>query len=237
MADHHAVIGDLVCANRILLRQGIVDAFGHVSARHPGRADRFFLSRNRAPALVEAEDILEFDLDGAPIRPDHPPVYLERFIHAALYRARPDVGAVVHSHSPSVIPFGAAHGSCLKPVSHMAGFLGAGAPVYEIRDSAGSASDMLIRDNELGDAVARALGDAPVVLMRGHGATAVGRDIPHAVFHAVYTEWNARIQADTLTLGPPIYLTPEEGAAAAAANEGQIGRAWDYWKYQMGASA
>lgn len=236
MADVGGIVADLVWANRILLQQGVVDAFGHVSARHPGRADRFLLSRNRAPALVAAEDILEFDLDGAPIRSEHPPVYLERFIHAALYRARADVGAVIHSHSPSVISFASAHDACLKPVSHMAGFLGAGAPVFEIRNSAGPASDMLIRDNALGDALARAIAKAPIVLMRGHGATAVGRDIPQAVFHAVYAEWNARIQADTLALGAPIYLTVEESAAAATANEGQIIRAWEYWKLQVGES-
>ncbi len=234
MADRASVVADLVRANRILLRHGIVDAFGHVSARHPLRPDRFLLSRNRAPALVEEQDILDYDLDGAPVEADHPPVYLERFIHAALYRARADVGAVVHSHSQAVIPFGAAQGACLRPVSHMAGFLGEGAPVFEIRESAGPCSDMLVRDNVLADAMVLAMGDAPVVLMRGHGATAVGRDIPQAVFHAVYTEWNARIQAQTLALGAPIYLTPEEGTAAAAANQGQIGRAWDYWIQEVG---
>ncbi|MEO6339678.1 MAG: class II aldolase/adducin family protein [Caulobacteraceae bacterium] len=233
MADVASIIPELVSANHILVRHGIVDAFGHVSARHPDRADRFLLSRNRAPALISAEDILEFDLDGAPILSDHPPLYLERFIHAALYRTRADVGAVVHSHSPSVIPFGAARDACLRPVSHMAGFLGGGAPIYEIRDSVGTGSDLLIRDNALGDSLARAIGAAPVVLMRGHGATAVGRDIPQAVFHAIYTEWNARIQANTLALGSPIYLTPEEGVAAAAANDGQIYRAWEYWKIEV----
>ena len=236
MADAVAVIADLVAANRILLREGILDAFGHVSARHPDHADRFLLSRNRAPALVEAEDILEFDLDGTPVRADHPPVYLERFIHAAIYRARSDVGAVVHSHSPSVIPFGAVRDTCLKPVSHMAGFLGAGAPVFEMRECAGPETDLLIRDNALGDALVGVLANAPVVLMRGHGATAVGRDIPQAVFHAIYAEWNARIQLQALALGAPVYLTPEEGAAAARANDGQIGRAWEYWKWQTGAA-
>jgi ribulose-5-phosphate 4-epimerase/fuculose-1-phosphate aldolase len=230
------VVADLVTANHILHAQGIVDGFGHVSARHPDRPDRFLLSRNRAPALVERDDILEYELDGTPVDPAHPPVYVERFIHAALLRARPDIGAVVHSHSRSVIPFGAAEGVCLRPVSHMAGFLGAGVPNFEIRDSAGPESDLLVRNNDLGDDLARVMGNAPVVLMRGHGVTVVGRDVRQAVFHAVYTEWNAGIQAQTMSLGTPIYMTPEEAGAAAKANDGQITRAWDYWSMQAGRS-
>jgi ribulose-5-phosphate 4-epimerase/fuculose-1-phosphate aldolase len=226
------IVADLVTANHILHAQSVVDGFGHVSARHPTRPDRFFLSRSRAPALVEAEDILLFGLDGEPIDPHHPSIYLERFIHAALYRARTDVHAVVHSHSKSVIPFGAVADVRLAPISHMAGFLGEGPPVFEIREFAGYGSDLLIRDNRLGDALARVLGDASVVLMRGHGATAVGRDLQQAVFHAVYTEWNAAIQAQTLALGRPIYMTKEEAGAAAVANDSQIMRAWEYWAMQ-----
>jgi ribulose-5-phosphate 4-epimerase/fuculose-1-phosphate aldolase len=230
------VIADLVTANHILHREHVVDAFGHVSARHPTLPDRFFLSRSRAPALVAADDILEYGLDGEPLESGHPPIYLERFIHAALFRARPDVHAVVHSHSKSVIPFGAAEDAQLIPISHMAAFLGAGAPRFEIREFAGRETDLLIRDNDLADALARVLGDAPVVLMRGHGATAVGRDLPQAVFHAVYTEWNAAIQAQTVTLGRPIYMTQEEARAAAASNDSQIMRAWEYWAIQAKAA-
>jgi HCOMODA/2-hydroxy-3-carboxy-muconic semialdehyde decarboxylase len=227
------IIADLVTANHILHSQNVVDGFGHVSARHPARPDRFLLSRSRAPALVAAGDILEYRLDGEPVDQSHPPVYLERFIHAALYRARPDVHAAVHSHSRSVIPFGAAEDILLTPISHMAGFLGEGAPRFEIREFAGHETDLLIRDNRLGDALARVLGNAPVVLMRGHGVTAVGRDLQQAVFRAVYTEWNASIQAQTMSLGRPIYLTREEASAAAASNDGQIMRAWDYWAMQV----
>lgn len=226
------VIADLVMANHILHRQNVVDGFGHVSARHPTRPDRFLLSRSCAPARVQAGDILEYRLDGAPIEPDHPAIYLERFIHAAVFRARPDVHAVVHSHSRSVIPFGAAEDARLAPVSHMAGFLGEGAPRFEIREFAGDETDLLIRDNHLGDALARVLGSAPVVLMRGHGLTAVGRDLQQAVFRAVYTEWNASIQAQTMMLGRPIYMTKAEASASAAANDSQLMRAWDYWKMQ-----
>jgi ribulose-5-phosphate 4-epimerase/fuculose-1-phosphate aldolase len=223
---------DLVTANQILHGQGILDAFGHVSARHPEREDRFLISRNRAPSLVRAADILEFDLDGVAIDPEAPPSYLERFIHAAVYRARADVGAVVHSHSRSVLPFGISTGEVLRPVSHMAGFLGAGAPVFEIRSVAGDTSDLLIRDISLGRALAETLGDATVVLMRGHGATTVGRDVRQAVFHSVYTEMNAQVQAQALAIGAPTYLTVEEARAAAVTNDGQIPRAWDYWRGQ-----
>ena len=138
-------ITDLVTANHILHEQGILDAFGHVSARHPTQSDRFLLSRNLAPSLVQPADILTLDLDGSPVDPDAPRCYLERFIHAAIYRARPDVGAVVHSHSRSVLPFGVTAGEILRPVSHMAGFLGSGAPVFEIRSLLGDGSDLLVR--------------------------------------------------------------------------------------------
>jgi HCOMODA/2-hydroxy-3-carboxy-muconic semialdehyde decarboxylase len=154
--------------------------------------------------------------------------YLERFIHGEIYRARPDVTAVVHSHSPAVIPFGVSTVP-LRPVSHMGGFLGEGAPVFEIRDAAGPASDMLIRDRALGAALARSLGVAAVALMRGHGSVAVGASIRQAVFRAIYTEVNARIAADALRLGPVTWLTPQEAANVAAANDGQLGRAWDLW--------
>jgi len=222
-------IAKVVLANHILAAHGIVDAFGHVSARHPGRPDRFLLSRNLAPGLVSAGDVMEFDLAGEPCGDDKRSVYLERFIHAALYRERSDVNGVVHSHSRSVIPFGIVADVPFRPVSHMAGFLGRGAPCFEIRDEMGDGSDLLIRSIDLGGALASTMGASPVVLMRGHGATCVGGSVEEAVFHAIYVEWNASILAQALVLGTPVYLTPAEAHAAAAANAGQIGRAWDYW--------
>jgi HCOMODA/2-hydroxy-3-carboxy-muconic semialdehyde decarboxylase len=209
-----ALIAELVLANRILFRQGVVDGFGHVSARHDRDPGRFLLARSMAPALVTPGDIMEFDLDSAPLAPRGRTPYLERFIHGEIYRARPDVMAVVHSHSPAVIPFGVSTVP-LRAVSHMGGFLGAGAPVFEIRDAAGPASDMLIRDRPLGAALARSLG--------------VGVSIRHAVFRAVYTEMNARIAAEALRLGPVTWLTDAEAANVAAANDGQVNRAWDLW--------
>lgn len=224
-----AAISEVVDANHILFDQGVVDGFGHVSRRHPVRPDRFLLARSMAPALATTDDVLEFDLDGAAIQPDAPPVYLERFIHGEIYRARPDVVAVVHSHSPAVVPFSVVSGTPLRPVCHMCGFLGAATPVFEIRDVAGPGSDLLIRDARLGAALARSLGPDAAVLMRGHGSTVVGSTLRQAVFRAVYTEVGARLQAEAMKLGPVTYLTPEEAAAAARTNDGQIDRAWLLW--------
>jgi len=224
-----SAIRDVVDANHILFDQGVVDGFGHVSMRHPLRRDRFLLARSMAPALVAADDVLVFDLDGAPIAAEGRAVYLERFIHGEIYRARPDVVAVVHSHSPAVVPFSVVRGTRLRPVCHMCGFLGAGTPVFEIRDVAGRGSDLLIRDARLGAALARSLGSGAAVLMRGHGATVVGGSLRQAVFRAVYTEIGARLQADAMRLGPVTYLTDDEAAAATEANDAQIDRAWLLW--------
>ena len=224
-----SAIRDVVDANHILFDQGVVDGFGHVSMRHPLRPDRFLLARSMAPALVTADDVLLFDLDSAPIAAEGPAVYLERFIHGEIYRARPDVVAVVHSHSPAVVPFSVVRGTRLRPVCHMCGFLGPGTPVFEIRDVAGRGSDLLIRDARLGAALARSLGSGAAVLMRGHGATVVGGSLRQAVFRAVYTEIGARLQADAMRLGPVTYLTDDEAAAATEANDAQIDRAWLLW--------
>jgi HCOMODA/2-hydroxy-3-carboxy-muconic semialdehyde decarboxylase len=225
-----SLIDDLVAANRILFDQGVVDGFGHVSCRHPHRVDRFIIARSMAPALVTADDLLELDLDGAPVVHGGPNSYLERFIHCEIYRARPDVGAVVHSHSPAVIPFGIVSGVNLRPVCHMSGFLAPDVPVFEIRSAAGTGSDLLIRDRALGAALASSLGSRNAVLMRGHGSTVVATSIRQVVFRAVYTEVNARLQGDSMRMGPVNYLTLEEAAAASATNDGQINRAWELWK-------
>lgn len=216
-------------ANRVLSRQGVVDAFGHVSVRHPVNTKNFLLARNMAPAQVVADDVLEFDEDSEPIDAGGSRVYLERFIHGEIYRARPDVLAVVHSHSPAVIPFGVVSSAPLRPVGHMSGFLGVGAPTFEIRCCAGDSSDLLIRSKELGSCLAGVLASNAVVLMRGHGSTVVGNSIYQAVFRAIYTESNARLQTAALQLGTPTYLTSGESAAAAATNDGQIKRAWEMW--------
>jgi HCOMODA/2-hydroxy-3-carboxy-muconic semialdehyde decarboxylase len=224
------LIEDLVAANRILYDQGVVDGFGHVSARHDKHADRFLLARNMAPGLVTTADIMSFDLDGNALGGDTRTAYLERFIHSEIYRARHDVMAVVHSHSQTVIPFGLVAGVPLRPVFHMGSFLPARTPIFEIREPAGPASDMLIRSPELGVALSRSLGSGAAVLMRGHGATVVGSTLRQAVFQAVYTEVNAQIQVEALRLGPVNYLTEEEAANAARTIAGQINRAWELWR-------
>ena len=225
-----AIIEDLVDANRILYHLGVVDGFGHVSVRHSGDASLFVISRSMAPALVAAQDLMAIRLDGRPVTADASAPYLERFIHGEIYRARPDVVAIVHSHSAALIPFGIVAGTTLKPVSHMGGFIGDGAPVFEIRDTAGRASDMLVRTPELGAALAKSLGSGNIVLMRGHGSTVVGYNLRQAVYRAVYAELNARLQSEALRLGSPTYLTPGEAMESAKANDSQQDRAWTLWK-------
>jgi HCOMODA/2-hydroxy-3-carboxy-muconic semialdehyde decarboxylase len=225
---------DLVTANRILCDQKVVDAFGHVSARHDRYPDRFLLARNMAPALVETGDIMEFDLDGNPLMANGPSIYVERFIHAEIYRARPDVHAVVHSHSPSIIPFTVSPDTPLRPLWHVSAFLGlggdVGVPVFEIRAFAGLATDMLVRNSRLGAALAETLANGPIVLMRGHGSTSVGSDLRQAVYRAVYAEVNARLQAEAIRLGTITFLTEGESVNASAANDTQLNRVWDFWK-------
>ena len=228
-----ALIGDLVAANHILVTEGVLDAFGHVSVRHPGDSERFLMGRSLAPQLVTSSDIVEYDLDGDPIgAPAHFTHFLERFIHAEAYRARPDVKAVVHSHSPSVIPFGVTQHP-LRPIYHMSSFLSPGVPVFEIRDVAGM-TNLLISDGRLGKALAETLGDKSVALMRGHGDVVVARSLPMAVFRAIYTEINARLQMQAAALGGPInFLTPEEGEKSTNTMEQVHGRAWELWKRRV----
>lgn len=228
------IIDDLVDANHILYSEGVVDGFGHVSVRHPETPDHFLIARSMAPALVTAADIVELNLDGDAVRPNTPSSYLERFIHSEIYRARPDVVAVVHSHSPGIIPFGAVPSAQLQPVSHMGGYLGAGVAHYEIRDAGGPATDMLVKTPALGRALAESLGKHSIVLMRGHGATMVGTaSVRQAVYRAVYAEKNARLQMEALRLGTPVYLTPEEARGAALANDNNLDRAWQLWKREV----
>jgi len=223
------LVEDLVAANRVLADLGVVDGFGHVSARHDKDPKRYVMARSLAPALVRAEDILEYDLDSNAIDAGGRALFLERFIHGEIYKARPDVKAVVHCHSPTLIPFGATTVR-LQPIYHMSSFLGVGVPVFEIRDAAGRGSDMLVRNGAIGAALARVLADKPVALMRGHGAVAVGSSVPQVVFRAYYAEMNARLQAEALRLGPVTYLAADEAAASARTNDGVLLRAWDLWK-------
>jgi ribulose-5-phosphate 4-epimerase/fuculose-1-phosphate aldolase len=232
-APDPGLVDKLVVANRILYAQGVVDGFGHVSVRHDKSPVHFLLARNMAPALVRRDDIVTFDLDGAALDAAGRRVYLERFIHGEIYRVRPDVQAVVHSHSPSVIPFGVTK-QPLRPVFHMSGFLGDGAALFEIRDVAGD-TDMLVSNGELGAALAAVLGSRSAVLMRGHGSTVVGASLEQAVYRAVYAEVNAKLQIQAITLGEVTYLNEREAAKAATINDTQLARVWELWQRDVGA--
>jgi HCOMODA/2-hydroxy-3-carboxy-muconic semialdehyde decarboxylase len=229
-SDPHAkAIADVVLANHILADQGVVDGFGHVSIRDPADPNKFLMARSMAPELVTAADVVEHDLEGNATAPTTAKLYLERFIHSEIYRARPDVTAIVHCHSPSLIPF-AASGVPLKPIYHMSSFLGPGVPVFEIRKAANGSTDMLVRNSELGRALAKSLGTHPAVLMRGHGAVIVGKDVQQAVFRAVYTQMNAQLQTQAMILGAKTtYLDAEEARKSEETNIGNIPRSWELW--------
>jgi ribulose-5-phosphate 4-epimerase/fuculose-1-phosphate aldolase len=226
------LIEDIVVGSRILADFGVLDGFGHVSARHPTNPNHFLMSRSLAPALVTADDIMEFDLDGNAVDARGRSLFLERFIHSEIYKARPDVMSVVHSHSPGVIPFSVSQVP-LRPMYHNPSFLAAGVPVWDIRKDFGE-TDMLVRDPALGKSLAQTLGDKPVVLMRGHGDVAVGPSVKMAVFRAYYTDVNARLQSQAISLGGDInYLTPGEGAKADQVNFVVIDRIWNLWKMRV----
>ena len=224
-----ALVDDVVAASRILAMQKVLDAYGHVSARSDGNPRHFIISRSLAPALVSAADITELGADSEPLPGDTRKGFLERYIHGEIYRVRPEVKAIVHSHSPSVIPFGVTKAR-LRPVYHMAGFLWSGAPVYDIRKTRAD-NDLLIRDSSLGAALAQSLGSCACVLMRGHGMTVVGESVPEAVFRAYYTEMNARLQLQAEQLQGPIeFLSEAEGRGATKVNQATLERPWELWK-------
>jgi ribulose-5-phosphate 4-epimerase/fuculose-1-phosphate aldolase len=223
-----ALIDDLVAANHILASEGIVDGYGHVSVRDSRNPNHYFLSRSLAPGLVTAGDIVEYDLDSNPIG-DNRTGYRERFIHGEIYKARPDVLAVVHDHSPAVIPFGVSSVP-LRAVSHMAAFIGVGVPLFEIRDVDGM-TDMLVSNPKRGQALAKVLGDHPAALMRRHGAVVVGESVRVAVGRAIYLDLNARLQEQAILLGGKVtYFEPEEARKTALQD---FDRAWDLWKRKV----
>jgi HCOMODA/2-hydroxy-3-carboxy-muconic semialdehyde decarboxylase len=181
-----SLLEDLVIANHILVNQGVLDGFGHMSVRHDKRADLFFIARSMAPALVTLGDLVCCNLQGEVIHPVGVTSYVERFIHSEVFKVRADVNSVIHSHSPAIIPFGVTK-ERLRPICHMSGFLGSSIPVYEIRNSAGENSDLLIRNQTLGRDLAEVLGSNAVALLRGHGNVCVGNSIKQTVYRAIYT--------------------------------------------------
>ncbi len=221
-----APIDDLVTANHILASEGILDGYGHVSIRNPANPNHYFLSRSLAPGLVTAADIVEYDLDSNPIA-DTRTGYKERFIHGEIYKSRPDVMAIVHDHSPAVIPFSVSSVP-LRAVAHLAAFIGTGIPVFEIRDVDG-VTDMLVSSPKRGQALAKVLGNYPAALMRGHGAVVVGNSVKEVVGRAIYLDLNARIQEQAILLGGKVTYFEAEEAKKTAPQDGYV-RAWDIWK-------
>ena len=231
------LIEDLVVANRILANENILDGLGHVSVRSLTNPNPFFQSRDLAPGLVTAADILEYDLDGNPVNPKGPASVRERFIHGSIYKARPDVKSVVHSHMPSVLPY-ADVTMPLRPMYHMAVFLVPGVPVFEIRNVQGHIG-MLVDDNTSGDALAKTLGDKTVALLRGHGAAIVGSSVPDAVSNAIFLDVNARVQSQAVALGGNIHYltqadlappTPNQAPSSVPGSPGYYPRSWGIWK-------
>jgi ribulose-5-phosphate 4-epimerase/fuculose-1-phosphate aldolase len=225
-----AILEDLAAASRILVDQGVFDAAGHVSMRHPDRADRFLMSRSLAPELVTADDIMEFTLDCEPCDDRKP--FIERYLHGGIYKTRADVRAVAHGHSAAVIPFGLVN-TPMRATYHNAAFLAAGVPVFDIRDRFG-ATDIVISSAEKGAALADALGDKAVLLLRAHGFIAVAPTLPSAVFRAIFTEVSARVQLQAATLGGAMAaLDEEEGRKADAVNLATVSRSWELWKKRV----
>jgi len=237
MSNLDAVIQDLVIANRILAREEVVDAYGHVSVRHPDDPNRFLIARSLAPELVGAEDIVDLDLDGQPVRDEQRSLYLERFIHAAIFAAQPDVMAVVHAHAEDTLPFGIAQGTKLRPVIHLGSFIGAEVPVWDIAGKFGDTS-LLVTNMDQANDLAQCLAGNRVALMRGHGFAAAARSLIEVVRLAVYLPRNARALMRATQLGGEIkYLSQGEIEAhnrGYSPHSAATWRAWEYWANRVG---
>jgi HCOMODA/2-hydroxy-3-carboxy-muconic semialdehyde decarboxylase len=219
-------VADLVAANHIVHTLGLLDGYGHVSVRHDKDPNRFLMGRSMGPAAVTAADIMEFDLESAPVDQRGRQMHGERFIHGQIYKARPDVMAVVHSHAPPLVPFGVID-EPLRPVFHMSAFIGEGIPIFEIRDAIGM-SNMLVSNNQSGAALAKTLGRKPAALMRGHGVAVVGASLGEAVARTQYMTINAQLQSQAMAMGKPIqFLAPEEAAKAGATDIQR--KNWEMW--------
>ena len=236
MSDPGRILDDLVIANRILANEGVVDAYGHVSVRHPADPQRYFLARSLSPGLVQRADIMEFRLDGAPAGDDPRTPYLERFIHGAIYEARPEVQAVVHAHAEDVLPF-TITAEPLRPVIHSGSFIGAEVPVWDIADKFGDRTNLLVTNMPQARDLAQRLGANNVALMRGHGFAAAARSIIEVVRMSVYLPRNARVQMKASRLGP---MKPLSSGEIEARNSGyqphspETQRAWRYWATRAG---
>jgi ribulose-5-phosphate 4-epimerase/fuculose-1-phosphate aldolase len=233
MGASDSLIDELVTANHILAREGVVDSFGHVSVRHPDRADRYLLSRARAPECIEAEDVMEFTPDGTAVDPAGRKPYAERYIHGAVYEARPEVRAVVHHHSPSVIPFSVTPAR-LSPVMHMCAGIGARVPTWDSRIRFGD-TNLLVTNAEMARDLAAALGPRSAILMRGHGAVVAGASLREVVFNSIYLQLNADLQMKAHMLGDVTFLSDGEVAAVLRTRGSfTFERAWEFWCRRAG---
>ena len=236
MSDLDELRHDLVVANRILAQEGVVDAFGHISFRHPLRPDRFFLSCSRSPELVTLEDVIEYDLECNPVIDQKGrEQYVERPIHGAIYQARPDVHSVVHNHADDVIPFGVSKAVKLRPIVHNAARIGREVPVWDIRDNFGD-TNLLVVKMDQGRDLAACLGKGHAALMRGHGCVVASDSIYNAVHVSVYLKVNARLQAEAMRFGEPVYLSDGEIELMSKLPHSRSSRGWEYWKKRSSAA-
>jgi ribulose-5-phosphate 4-epimerase/fuculose-1-phosphate aldolase len=236
-ASSSAAIDDLVIANHILSHEiGVLDAYGHVSVRDPRNPNHYYLSRAIAAGMVTAADIIEYDLDSKPVGRERSDGYLERFIHGEVYKARPDVMAVIHAHSPELIAFGASSVP-LRNMIHTGSFINDGVPIFDVRKVGGTADDMLIRTPALGKALTQSLGNKTAMILFGHGVVVTAASLPTAVSNAYFLNMNARVEEQAIRLGGTVnYLEREPGAkppAATPAGAAANNRAWEYWKRQV----
>ena len=223
----------LAAANRILAHENVLDAFGHVSVRHPEKPDHFYLSRSLAPELVKDDDIVEFDLTSQPVGPCDVPLYSERVIHGAIYRARPDVNAICHHHAAAVLPFCLAHDLRLRVVTQLGATMGSDIPMWDQRDAFGATNHLVTRAEEAAS-LAGCLGSHSMVMMKRHGATVVGKDLRELAFRSIYSCRDAELQLRALAHGPIDVFTPDEIALAGKFPEATLSRAWALWRSRLG---
>ena len=226
-SSYQKTLEDLFAANLILAGEGVIDGFGHVSVRNPHQPEHYFMTRGNVGGPVDESKLVELDARSDAVRPADVKPSIERFIHGEIYRVRPDVTAIVHTHAPALIPFGVSR-TPLRPLYHMCGFLEPGAPIFDIREEHGM-TNMLVTSPEIGKTLATTLADKAVVLMRGHGATVVGTSLREAVFRSIYTMINARLQPTAIDLGEPTYLASEEAKLTDELHHAVLDRPWEYW--------
>lgn len=228
------LLHELAVANRIVANEGVLDAFGHVSMRHPIKPDRYFLSRSRSPELVEVADLYEYDLDSQPVKPPPLPMYSERVIHGEIYKARPDVMAVCHHHSPAMLSY-CITGEKLVPVFHLGAVIGTDVPFWDQHDEFGD-TNMLVQKPAEGASLARALGKGSIVLMRRHGVTVASSNLRELVFRTIYGARNAEYQTQAKVVGEITSLSPGEieMAGALPKQPNTVTRAWEYWVTRLG---